>query len=309
MDETHKREIVDILPEVKWDTIAPPYPNYSYFRESNLHPFRHRANIFDVVNAWWLIEASTLAYSKEEFARERFAQAGLTEVELFSGPGTQCYVAGNDHFVIVAFRGTEIRPREGKTGFQNIVADIMTDCDILLEPSGQGGKVHRGFKEALDEVWQKKKLLAYIRGKDNGRRTIWFTGHSLGGALATLAADRYGNVRGLYTFGSPRVGDHHFKSDFHVSAYRIVNNNDIVARVPPEGLYRHVGNLKYIDGEGALHDNPSRWEALTHGIRGEISYLFNSIGQIRSGFASLIPDDIIDHVPILYATHLWNNIP
>ncbi|MCA9453043.1 MAG: hypothetical protein KC584_10520, partial [Nitrospira sp.] len=61
-------------------------------------------------------------------------------------------------------------------------------------------------------------------------RTFWFTGHSLGAALATLAADRYGDVQGLYTFGSPLVGDEGFARDFYVSGYRFVNNNDVVAR-------------------------------------------------------------------------------
>jgi triacylglycerol lipase len=309
MKENGKRKIMDILPELRWETMAPPYLRYNYFQGSKLHPLRYDANVFDLVNAWWLIEASTLAYSEEEFAREKFVQAGLTEVKFFSGSGTQCYVTSNEDFVIVAFRGTEIRLRKGRTDFQNIVADIMTDSDILLVPSGQGGKVHEGFKKALDEVWEERGLRQYICSKDNGHRTIWFTGHSLGAALATLAADRYGNVRGLYTFGSPRVGDEPFKNDFYINTYRIVNNNDIVARVPPEGLYRHVGNLKYIDENGILHDNPSRWETLTHGILGRISHIFNSLGQIRSGFASLVPDDIVDHIPLLYATHLWNNIP
>jgi triacylglycerol lipase len=309
MEEISKRKVLDILPEVSWETIAPPYLNYNYFEGSKTYRFRYNANIFNVVNAWWLIEASTLAYAEEAFARDKFLRAGLTEVAFFSGDGTQCFVANNDHFVIVAFRGTEIRPRPGTPGYKNIVEDIMTDFEILLCPSGQGGSVHKGFMKALDEVWEERDLLKYIRDLDNGRRTVWFTGHSLGAALATLAADRYGNVRGLYTFGSPRVGDESFKDDFYVSAYRIVNNDDIVARVPPEGLYRHVGNLKYIDSDGMLHDNPSKWERLTHGLRGEVSHIFNSLGQIRSGFASLIPDAIVDHVPTLYATHLWNNLP
>jgi hypothetical protein len=109
MEESLRRKIEDILPEIRGDAIAPPYQNYSFFVGGDLYPFRHDAATFDVVNAWWLIEAATLAYSEEDFARERFVKAGLPEVAFFSGPATQCYVAGNDRFVIVAFRGTEIR--------------------------------------------------------------------------------------------------------------------------------------------------------------------------------------------------------
>ena len=67
------------------------------------------------------------------------------------------------------------------------------------------------------------------------------TGNSLGAALATLAADRYGNVQGVYTFGSPKVGNDVFKEKFIVKTYSIVNNKDIVTRVPPPGIYKHVG--------------------------------------------------------------------
>jgi triacylglycerol lipase len=308
MPESHRRNPAEVLPEVSLESIAPPYLNYRYFEGHQAYPFHHRATRFNMVNAWWLIEAATLAYAEAEFVSKVLRPTGLTEVRPFSGTSTQCYVAHNDDLVMVAFRGTEIRKRPGRPDIRNIIADLKADCDLRLTASGQGGRVHQGFKDALDEVWETQGLLDYIRSLHSSRRSMWFTGHSLGAALATLAADRYGDVDGLYTFGSPRVGDIDFKIDFHINAYRFVNNNDIVARVPPPGLYKHVGELKYIDSKGLIHDNPSRWERLTDNIRGEIAYLFNALGQIRSGFANFLPDDIIDHVPTLYATHIWNNI-
>lgn len=306
-----RRRVQDVLPVISLDKLAPPYPDYPYFEGHESRPFRHFTTMFDMQNAWWLIEAATLVYAEEDFVTPRFHAAGLSEVRFFHGrhTDTQCYVAGNDQFVIVAFRGTEIRKRPGSTDYRNIVADVKTDADLRLVDSRQGGKVHQGFKQALDEVWEGEGLRDYIAGKDNGSRSIWFTGHSLGAALATLAADRYGKVQGLYTFGSPRVGDTDFKNDFHISTYRFVNNNDIVARVPPPGLYCHVGELKYIDSRGRIHDNPGLWERTVDSIVGDALYMFNSLGQIRNGFAKLIPDAIVDHVPLLYATHIWNSIP
>ena len=309
MPPSSRRDPALVLPEIKLDKIAPPYLNYLYFEGCGAYPFRPQATMFDMVNAWWLIEASTLVYAEEPFVTKNFQKAGFGHVEFFSGDSTQCFVANHDDFAIVAFRGTEIRKREGRSDVQNIIPDLKADADVVLIDSGQGGKVHRGFKNGLDEVWEKEDLLNYITGLDKSNHRIWFTGHSLGAALATLAADRYGHVQGLYTFGSPRVGDIDFKNDFHISAYRFVNNNDIVTRVPPSGIYHHVGDLKYIDSKGDIHDNASRWERLTDGIRGESLYLFNALGQLRTGFANLIPDDIVDHVPTLYATHIWNNIP
>jgi triacylglycerol lipase len=302
------RSLTDVLPEISWETVAPPYLNYDYFNGIESYPFRHRASMFDMVNAWWLAEASVLAYAEESFARPIFVKANLSEVRFFTGKGTQCYVANNDDFVITVFRGTEIRQRTGACDIRNVIEDIGTDADIMLVDSKQGGLVHRGFMGGLDAVWEKEGLLDYIKSKDNSKRTIWFTGHSLGAALATLAADRYGNVSGLYTFGSPRPGDTAFANDFYVKTYRFVNNNDVVARVPPSGLYRHVGDLKYIDSEGLIHDHTSSWRKMTDSVRGQVAHIFNSLGQIRSGFAGLLPDDVIDHVPTLYATHIWNNL-
>ena len=312
MSNPIKRDPAKILPEITWDAIAPPFPDYPYFEGADIYPFRHQATAFDMVNAWWLIEASTLAYAEEDFVRPVFQKAGLTDVKFFTGDSTQCFVANNDHFVIVVFRGTEIRRRPGESGFHihNIIADVKTDADIILTDWDQDRKVYRGFKNALDEVWEKKGLIEYIKSKDTPNLTIWFTGHSLGAALATLAADRYdGKIQGLYTFGSPCVGNINFVKYFHISAYRFVNNNDIVTHWPPLDWYKHVGELKYIDSDGIVYDNSSRWERITDSIRGELSYIANSPGQIRHGFAHLIPDNIVDHVPILYATHIWNNIP
>jgi triacylglycerol lipase len=311
MFNADERGILEVLPEVTLDKIAPPYLDYPYFKGHELHPFRYHTHLFDMINAWWLIEAATLAYAEPDFAKAQFHKAGLLEVEYFDGEATnaQCYVANNADFVIVAFRGTEIRKRPGRTDYRNIVADLKTDANVLLTDSEQGGKVHRGFKQALEEIWQEKGLQDYLSSKDQGSPSVWFTGHSLGAALATLAADRYGKVQGLYTFGSPRTGDIDFKNDFHISTYRFVNNNDIVARVPPPVPYCHVGDLKYIDSRGRIHDNASLWERTADSIVGDAVYIFNALGQVRQGFAKLIPDSIVDHVPTLYATHIWNNIP
>ena len=305
MSRPNKKDPSLVLSEITWDSIIPPYPDYPYFDGARDYPFRHAETKFDMVNAWWLIESSTLAYAKEEFVSPRFYNAGLTEVKFFTGNSTQCFVANNEDFAIIVFRGTELRRRTGATDWSNVIADIEADANIILTDSGQGGNVHKGFKDALDEVWKTEGLFQYISSKDTPNRTIWFTGHSLGAALATLAASRYGKVHGLYTFGSPRVGDAAFKKNFRINTYRFVNNKDIVTRVPPPILYEHVGNLKYISSDGIVNDDPSIWDRMTDSKHGEISRILNSTGLKDRG---LVPDYIVDHVPTLYATHIWNNI-
>jgi predicted lipase len=216
-------------------------------------------------------------------------------------------VASNADFIMLVFRGTETRRREGRTDFRDIFADLRVDSDLRLVESGQRSRVHQGFKRALDEVWE--ELFRYIKSIHQSNRKLWITGHSLGAALAVLAADRYGDVQGLYTFGSPGIGDAGFRNDFRVSAYRIVNGNDIVTRILPSGLYYHVGKLEYIDSNGILHDNPGHWARWMDAARGGTKNLFKSLGQVRHGFAALVPPAVRDHVPTLYATHIWNNIP
>ena len=304
------------LPPNTLGNVVPPNRDYAYFEDSHNHPFRHASDEFEMINAWWLAEAAFLAYAEPQFAEPRFRDAGLQEVRFLSGESTQCYVAHNDDFVIVAFRGSESHKREGAHGrdIHYIVADWLADLNIDLVDSGQGGSVHQGFKEALDEVWKDQagehqgleSYLDEISNEDGRRRTVWFTGHSLGAALATLAAARYGNVAGLYTFGSPRVGDRVFAAGLRVNTYRFVNNDDLVTKVPLPAPYRHVGTMKYIDHEGVLHHNPGLWERAKDSLREALRNEFDR-GLLRLK-RELPENSLTDHAPIYYVTHIWNNL-
>ncbi|MEM9506509.1 MAG: lipase family protein [Cyanobacteria bacterium P01_E01_bin.35] len=308
------------IPSATIEELSPPNKNYQYFENFTKHPFKYKSEHFQMVNAWWLAESSLLAYAESDFAKEHFSAAGLT-AELFSGKSTQCYVAHNDNFVIVAFRGTQVND------FRDIVRDVYINAKFNLVDSEQGGFVHQGFKEGLNEIWS--NLLNHLNQlkTEKPERTFWFTGHSLGAALATLAADRYGSVQGLYTFGSPLVGDDAFSNDFSVNTYRFVNNNDFITLIPyriplPEislfGIslpeifrirrYQHVGQLKYLDSNGHIIDNPNLWNRLVDSWKGQFGQLFHLSGQLREGWIKEIPvDNLTDHAPIYYAIHIWNN--
>lgn len=305
------------LPPPTLDAILPPNLDYDYFQNWKLHPFRHLAESFEPVNAWWLADAALLSYAEEAFIRETFRRAGLEEsglqVEFLGGGSAECFVAHNRDFVIVSFRGTEVRRQPGVSGLENIFADFLVDAQCILVESGQKGKVHKGFKEALDRIWRPqgpqslKACLDRIREKGNARQTLWFTGHSSGAAFATLAAYRYGRARGVYTFGSPRVGDKYFAADFTPPTYRFVNHNDFITRLPPPGWYEHVGVVQYINRTGALRDPPGFWERLEDGFRGAFDRLLE-VGRLKSGILKAVPfDSIADHAPIYYAIRAWNH--
>lgn len=306
------------LPPSTLTTLRMPNTSHSYFQNWQAHPFKHDANAFELVNAWWLMEASLLAYTDFDFIAATFETTGLTAagfvVEFIEQGHTQCFVAHNEEFILVAFRGSQI----DKT--RDSALDWAADFKFPLVPERLGGRVHHGFKDALDSIWDSVKCyVVRNRAQDGIERKVWITGHSLGAALATLAADRaIANaglvVQGLYTFGSPRVGDDDFKTAFcsagiNQRTFRFVNNRDIIARLPPRGLYTHVGALKYIDRAGQLHFLDEESEMAN---AGDDSQLESDVERLRarersdSNFQFNLPDFVADHFPLHYAIRVWN---
>ncbi len=283
------------------DNLLPPNHEYEYFSGATAWPFRARANGFDRVNATWLADAALLAYADEGFVRAQWEAAGMATLRSFRGSSTQAYVATTPEWVIVAFRGTQVvKPLPGERDhptWREMWCDWKTNADARLVPWVHGGAVHRGFKEALEQVWEDRADLSGLQSylDDSGRagRSVWFTGHSLGGALAILAAHAFGRAAGVYTFGAPRVGDRAFVESFLLPAYRVVNATDLVPRVPPKP-YQAVGDLRYIGSDGVLAAAP--------GVLGRaLDWIRGTLGGIVPGFSAFA-----DHAPIYYATHLWN---
>ena len=156
--------------------------------------------------------------------------------------GAQAYELMNDQDVVIACRGTE--PNEWN--------DIKADADAMTDLAETIGRVHRGFKREVDDIWP--ELEETLRDET---RNVWFTGHSLGGAMATVLAGRCelsaiaAAPVELVTFGSPRVGTKRYVQNAKVRHIRWVKNNDIVTRVPPTWLrYRHTGTGMYLDRNG-----------------------------------------------------------
>jgi hypothetical protein len=293
------------VPSLKLKELSPPFLQHAYFEHHDLVAFKPDASTFSLANAWWLAEAATLAYADEDFAARRFKAAGLDEVRFFDQRSTQCFVASNRDVAVVAFRGSEVWKRRDQQGEPVAIADFMTNVDFWLTDWTGGARVHRGFKNALEEVWG--ELFPYLRALQGRGCRIWMTGHSLGAALATLAADRYGEVQGVYTFGSPRVGNSRFKDRYAIRTYRFVNGSDMVTGLPPAGFYVHVGEPKFIDGEGRILDRPvanGPVMAASQGERGEKAAAGN--GPPKTPI--FMPDAVIDHVPVLYAVMIWNRL-
>ena len=157
------------------------------------------------------------------------------------------------------------------------------------------GRVHMGFADALERIWNDiDAALAGLEGE------LLCTGHSLGAALATLAASRRPGSR-LITFGSPRVGDDDFVAALEDQAdvSRFVNCCDLVTRLPPFP-YKHVGRLHYLDRDGAVVEEPENLLVARDRRRARISYFFGHSWR----FGNVFLRSLADHAPINYVSAL-----
>jgi triacylglycerol lipase len=189
-------------------------------------------------------ELSRLSYFSRADAGRLANEIGLSETRFYDRDGAQAYVFANEHDCVVTCRGTE--PNEWN--------DIRADLDAVTDVAETVGRVHRGFKREVDDLWPRLE-----KALQSNERALWFTGHSLGGAMTAICAGRCkishiaSNPSGLFTFGSPRVGNHRYVNHVRLNYFRWVNNNDIVPRVPPRWLsYRHAGTEVYLNRNGRL---------------------------------------------------------
>ncbi|OQR84501.1 hypothetical protein ACHHYP_13289 [Achlya hypogyna] len=188
-----------------------------------------------------------------------FAQDDLTLVtELYdAGTDTYGYVLRGDKRIVVVFRGT--------ASAKNAVTDVKynlvpTDFVAHNHPEFEKIRVHLGFWTAYNTVRAElKRVVSATLAEMGGEVQLYFTGHSLGGALATLASFDVAYSTNhdvvMYNFGSPRVGNHAFAKCYNKlvpNAYRIVNDGDAVVGNPKRVLhaycarglrYKHVGTV------------------------------------------------------------------
>lgn len=215
----------------------------------------------------------------------------------------------DDGSIIIAFRGT--------ANIRNWLTDADCVRATLIESAEFGTcKVHAGFLAAYESIITPLTVhLREIMGRDalavddrqqfrdahepssalwaaddrqqsptpvgeGTSRAIYVTGHSLGGALALLAAlelKRQGfNIAQVYTFGQPRVGNAAFKRLYEKSlgdrTYRLVYREDIVPRVPLlpawSDPYRHAAGEVFLSALGDIETNPSLTRVLTSDVVG-----------------------------------------
>jgi dienelactone hydrolase len=206
---------------------------------------------------------------------------------------TQAFAADTDATRYIVFRGSQ-------TGFW----DWVTDFRIDTEPR-QNHQIHRGFLQAISSSKTAKAVSDWFEGA-GGKRVV-FAGHSLGGALAALAAILHEKpAAACYTYGQPRIGL--IAGNPQTPICRFINRADIVPRVPADFRklvkdsadtallqaaalklvdalgdftvadveYKHIGDSYVIGSDGKLAEN------------GEAEYLKFLLRSLPASFASLL---------------------
>jgi hypothetical protein len=159
--------------------------------------------------------------------------------EIMDVYGSRGFIAQNQFGTVVSIKGTD--------SWADFRADATIRKDIFLGHYG----VHSGFLGRFDQIWKQIASTNFIE-------PVWVTGHSLGGALATLVAFALRRVCGIMpyvaTFGSPRVGNAAFArayNEFVPYTTRVVHSLDLVPRAPKFG-YEHVNKLLHLDLDGHI---------------------------------------------------------
>ena len=275
-----------------WEQLLYPGNSTDFFAREKFPSFDPDAGGYSQANALWLAELSRLVYrhdreegnpppeptrtsflEKADFSQKSFHLCRETDTQAMLVERT------DGAFAVLAFRGTEQTIQDyltdievGRFAIRDLISDLEDEPAVL---SDEKIEIHEGFLKALDSVWGSIEI-----SLRDLKCPVFFTGHSLGAALATISSTRI-KPRAVYTFGSPRAGNQEFADSLSgIPIYRVVDDEDIVTTVPPEELgYVHVGEAHRLAAPPGTY----------------------SIGEL---FELIPPKPLDDHAPVNYVDRI-----
>lgn len=163
-------------------------------------------------------------------------------VDDFATPAFTGFAASDANGAYLVFRGTKLH-LDSRGSFERTLQAWLANLDFAQVEAGDT-RIHRGFARELDSVAD--HLVDLARDHAAGGKPLYVTGHSAGGALATLAARRLHEagvpVRAAIVFSAPRVGDRRFAASYPLPLVRIEHRHDLIPHLPlPPSLAKVLG--------------------------------------------------------------------
>gem|GEM_PF-2866973 len=226
---------------------APPLPDVEPSFKSLAEPPVQRGSIrWEAV--YTLARLAQIAYAEADEQEAQALEIGAFMVQPLAKNSSEGFVASDDQTVVISFRGTQ--------GFRDIVTDTLGFPKYM-----QGGVLHHGFARAVGSIYQSAIDAAYKQGAHE--KTVWITGHSLGGAIAcgfSMEAAKKKSIRidGIVTFGQPLVMSkslcQYMIETFGDRYLRVVNGVDPITTLV--NLYRHAGARAQLHNDGEYDWQP-----------------------------------------------------
>ena len=264
-------------------------------------------------HAHYLAKACNLAYYNQRDGEPKFRSELNLAARLVSVDNTQAWVGENEASIVVAFRGSE-----GPTSLDGFKDWLLTNArNFLVLPEGRigtdfaaagvGARFHRGFLEALEEIWE--PLFASVEGLTRqDERPVWLTGHSLGGALALLCAWRMHQhflpIHQVYTFGAPMIGNDAtakaYEKEFPGRIFRYVDRCDLVPKLPTMSLlsnqYGHC-QQEIVIGDSLAEKAVEMLGNVADPTGAITSEVADSLwGDLHNGFSSHLMDNYLSQI-------------
>ncbi len=232
--------------------------------------------------AYWMARLSKAVYKQQSNTNQKPHETQILK-DLKSEDGDFISVKGYDKnsaqaaliehndYLCMVFRGT------------NELDDWLDNINAF-STSQLFGDFHRGFWASVEDIWE-QIYNDFEHLRQTKKRPLFFAGHSLGGAMAVIAASRFVHwdrpFTAVYTFGQPRTMDRPAARIFNAEAgsrcFRFQNNNDLVTRVPSRLMgYSHVGSCLYISEEKNIHSDPGFWFKFLDSIDGAVESISES---------------------------------
>jgi len=235
----------------------------------------------------YLAQRSALAYLPEDQLTSAIrADTGVTPARFRRWTDiAYCYTLGDT--AVIVFRGTVV---------WNPVQWLHSN--LFAVPFGLPAR-HLGFRLAWGRM--RAKITTWLTENLPAGGNVLVAGHSLGGAIALLAAYDLAEthqIRAVVTIGAPRVGLGRFRDEYldrpcgrigdrritlGQVTQRLTHEDDLVSRVPPPPIFRHVGDALRLDALGRVlpGESENTFSRILRSIDGAIGWVYRTIDQYR----------------------------